>query len=79
MSPEVIQAIIAVAGVITSIGGGTYVAGRKSQVLDDHEKRINLLEQLPGKINSIESSMSNISHDVAEIKGMFKLTLREPT
>lgn len=77
MSPEVIQAIISVVGFLGSIGGGTYMAGRKSQVQDDHEKRITALEVLPAQISSIEASMSVMSHDLAEIKGMFRLTLKE--
>lgn len=78
MSPEVVQAVIATAGLLLSLGGALYVAGRKSQAVDDHERRIMALEQLPGQVTKIESAMSAISHDLAEIKGMFKLTLKEP-
>lgn len=79
MSPAAVEALIAAAGVALSIGGSVFTAGRRSQMLADHERRLLLLEQLPQKIGNIESSMSNMSHDLAEIKGMFKLTLKEST
>lgn len=77
MSTDAIAALISGGGFLLSLMMVVFIAGRKDQVIADLVRRVTALEQLPEKIGNIESSMLVISHDLAEIKGMFKLTIKD--
>jgi len=72
-----LELIIAAIGLFLSISTSVFIAGRRSQQIDNHEARIATLENSVIKIVNLEASMTAMSRDVAEIKGMFTLKLKE--
>ena len=76
MSPEAIAAIISGAGVALSLMGSSYVAGKNQGA---NEVRLSNLESTQRNIQSTMATMeqlAGVKEDLAEIKGMFRMTLR---
>lgn len=73
MSPEATSAIIAVAGFIVSLGSSVFVAGVRWGSV---KARLDMLENAM-KNSATKEQLSGVKEDVAEIKGMFRMTLRD--
>lgn len=77
IGPETQSALISLAGVVFSLAGAVYVAGRRDGRRDT---RIDFLEeQFRSMANSMatKEQLAGVKEDVAEIKGMFRMTLRD--
>ena len=73
MSPEAVAAVISAAGFAASMLGAVFVAGRRSGAT---ELRIAMLEANQDKM-ATKDQLAGLKEDMAEIKGMFRMTLRE--
>lgn len=75
MSQATIDALIAGAGVLISVLGSAVVvafrAGSRDERLSRMEKDVSLM--------ATKDQVSALKEDVAEIKGMFRMTLKEPS
>ena len=72
MSPEGTAAVITGAGFLFSLLTSVYVSGRRDGRLD---VRVTMLESNQDKLATKEQ-LSGVKEDLAEIKGMFRMTLR---
>lgn len=73
MSAESVAAVISGAGVLISLLGSVYVSGRRNGQID---LRVTMLEAGQEKLATREQ-VAAVKEDVAEIKGMFRMTLRD--
>jgi len=73
MSPEAVAAVISACGVILSLAGSFYVAGRRDGRIDI---RLAMLEADREKM-ATKDQMASLKEDIAEIKGMFRMIPRE--
>lgn len=72
MTPEVVSVVIAGAGLLLSLLGSVFISGifrgqtqTRLTVLENNQANLATKEQLAG-----------VKEDLAEIKGMFRMTLR---
>lgn len=72
MSPEAVSAVIAGAGVLLSLFSTSYVSGKNQ---GRNEIRLANLEANQGNMATKEQ-LAGVKEDLAEIKGMFRMTLR---
>lgn len=73
MSPEGVAAVIAGAGFALSVASAVYVSGRRD---GRTEVRVAMLEANQDKM-ATKDQLAGLKEDMAEIKGMFRMTLRE--
>lgn len=73
MNPDIIALIISAAGVIVSIFGAAMVVSFRAGGASD---RLTRMELDMGNMATKEQ-LSNVKEDLAEIKGMFRMTLKE--
>ena len=73
MSPDVMPIIISAIGVVMSLVGSAYISGiRHGNVaarLDNVETTLHTM--------ATKDQLASVKEDVAEIKGMFRMTLRD--
>lgn len=74
MSSVTIEAGIAIAGFALSLLGATFVSGT---FRGKTETRIAMLEANQDKLATKEQ-LAGVKEDLAEIKGMFRMTLKDP-
>lgn len=81
LSPEGASLIIALIGFVCSVLGATFLSGtRYAEVRADirrNGERVTILEGNQGNLATKEQ-LADVKSDLAEIKGMFRMTLREP-
>ena len=75
MSPEVIALVVSSAGLILSLIGSAFITGLRWGTV---KTRLDMLETQYGQLATKEQ-LAGVKEDVAEIKGMFRMTLREHT
>lgn len=73
MSPEAISAVISAGGVVCSILGAGLVVSFRAGARDE---RLSRIEKDMGNAATKEQ-LSAVKEDIAEIKGMFRMTLKE--
>jgi hypothetical protein len=73
MSPDTLSVIIAAAGFILSIGGTAIILAFRAGGASD---RLTRMEKDMGNMATKEQ-LANVKEDLAEIKGMFRMTLKE--
>jgi hypothetical protein len=73
VSPEAAAALISGAGLFLSLLGSAYISGRRDGRMD---VRVAMLEASQEKLATREQ-LAGVKEDVAEIKGMFRMTLRD--
>lgn len=73
MSPDLIAALISVAGVFVSLLGSAFITGVRWGTV---KTRLDILEKTVGYM-ATKDQLAGIKEDVAEIKGMFRMTLRD--
>jgi len=73
LSPVTLAAIIAIASVIISWVGSAFIAGYRWGSV---KTRLDMVENSLGNLATKEQ-LSGVKEDVAEIKGMFRLTPRD--
>lgn len=72
MSTETLSVIISAAGLILSLLGSAFISG---MFRGKTETRLSLLEANQDKLATKEQ-LAGVKEDLAEIKGMFRMTLR---
>lgn len=81
VSTEALSLLIALVGFICSVLGATFLSGtRWAEVRADirrNSERVSILEGNQGNLATKEQ-LADVKSDLAEIKGMFRMTLREP-
>lgn len=75
MTPEAISAVISGIGVLLSITGSAFIAGLRWGSV---RVRIDIMERAISTMATHEQ-LAAVRQDVAEIKGMFRMTLRDGT
>ena len=73
MSPEVVATWISGAGFALSVLASAYISGRRDGRID---LRVTMLEANQDKL-ATKDQLAGVKEDIAEIKGMFRMTLRE--
>lgn len=73
MSADLLAVIVSGVGVIFSWAGAAFIAGYRWGTV---KTRLEMLEQTSGQYATKEQ-LSGLKEDVAEIKGMFRMTLRK--
>jgi hypothetical protein len=73
MSPEAISAIIAGSGFVLSVIGSAFIAGLRWGTV---RTRLEMLESNQDRL-ATKDQLAGVKEDVAEIKGMFRMTLRD--
>lgn len=74
MNPETLSAVVTGLGVAVSLLGSVFISGIAR---GRTETRLSVLETNQDKLATKEQ-LTGVKEDLAEIKGMFRMTLREP-
>ena len=75
MTPETGALLISGGGFLLSVGTSIFITGFRSGTL---AARLDALERTVDK-NASKEQLAALKEDVAEIKGMFRMTLRDGT
>lgn len=72
MSPDITSVVISGSGLVLSLIGSAYIAGVRWGSV---KIRLDVMEAGMGTM-ATKDQLSGVKEDVAEIKGMFRMTLR---
>jgi hypothetical protein len=73
VSPAVVSVVISGVGLVLSLAGSAFIAGLRWGTV---KTRIDMLEQSQGQL-ATKDQLAGVKEDVAEIKGMFRMTLKD--
>lgn len=82
ISPEGASLLIALIGFICSVLGASFLSGtRWAEVRADVRRNNERITTLEGNQTNLatKEQLADVKSDLSEIKGMFRMTLREPT
>jgi hypothetical protein len=73
MSPLLISSLISIAGIVVSIMGAAIVVAYRAGGAND---RLSRMEKDMSKMATTDQ-LAGVKEDLAEIKGMFKMTIKD--
>lgn len=74
MSPIDVEVLIGVVTFIVSVGVSMFVSGTRWGRV---EEKVNVIEKKTQNIDNMQTDMAVMKHDLAEIKGMFTMRLKD--